>query len=103
MLEPRNKSLAFAIALTLSLPFIVYIMHAFVVFIFTCLISICAHIVYAWDYLLTLVFNQESQCSTSTLIKRNLEELVQSPSRGIWLHTCIILGVFSLRIFSLHK
>ena len=68
VLEPRNKSLVFVIALALSLSLsLVYILHASIVFIFTCLIFLlCLIDIFAWDCLLTLVFNQESQRGTST-------------------------------------
>ena len=49
VLEPRNKSLVFAIALSLS-PLLVYILHALIVLIFTCLIFIlCSYWYIAWD------------------------------------------------------
>ena len=41
----------------------------------------------------SLVFNHESSYSTSTLIQRNQEELVQSPSPGIRLHSLVALSV----------
>ena len=69
MLEPRNKSLVFAIALSLSLSLsLVYILHAFIVLILTCLIYYVLILYMLGDCLLTLVFNQESQRGTSTLI-----------------------------------
>ena len=69
------------LSLSLSL---VYILHAITCLYLSCLIYCVLH---AWDCLLTLVFNQESQRGTSTHIQGNLEELVQSPSRGIRLHS----------------
>jgi len=54
---------------------------------------LCAYCYMLGVCLLTLVLNQESQRGTSTLIQRNLKELVQSPSRGIRLHSCVIRGV----------
>ena len=48
------------------------------------------------DCLLTLVFNQESHSGTSTLILRNLEEIVQSPSPGIRLHSLVTHSVLQL-------
>ena len=66
MLEPRNNFSVFAIAhLSLSLVFIylacLYCLSLYMLDIF------CAQLIYAWDYLLTLVFNQESHSGTSTL------------------------------------
>ena len=46
----------------------VYILHAYISFIFTCLIYLCLHCYMLGDCLLTLVFNQESHIGTSTLI-----------------------------------
>ena len=64
MLEPRNKSLVLAIALYLSL----YILHALIVHILYLLDILVLKLIYAWNCLLTLVFNQESHSGTSTLI-----------------------------------
>ena len=53
----------------LSLSFTcLYILHAYIVFIFICLIYCVLNFYMLGDYLLTLVFNQESQSGTSTLI-----------------------------------
>ena len=46
----------------------VYILHAHIAFIFICLIYTCDKLIYAWNCLLTFVFNQESHSGTSTLI-----------------------------------
>ena len=68
MLEPRNKSLVFAIALSLS-PLLVYILHAYYcLYLYLLDIHIVLHLYMLGDCLLTLVFNQESQRGTSTLI-----------------------------------
>ena len=67
MLEPRNKSLVFAIAHSLSLS-LVYILHTFIVYLYMLDILVCLIVILAWVCLLTLVFNQESQRGTSTLI-----------------------------------
>ena len=61
--------LPFAIALSIF-HLCLYILHAYIVYLFICLI-ICAQLIYAWDCLLILVFNQESRSGISTL---NLEE-----------------------------
>jgi len=67
VLEPRNKSFVFAIAHSLSLYFIVYILHTNIVLILYMLdILVCLIDILAWVCLLTLVFNQESQRGTST-------------------------------------
>ena len=67
MLEPRNISPVFAIALSLSLT-CVYILHALIVHIHYLLDILMLKLIYAWDCLLTLVFNQESHSGTSTLV-----------------------------------
>ena len=66
MLEPRNNSPVFAIALSIS--HFVYILHALIVHIHYLLDILVLQLIYAWDCLLTLVFNQESHSSASTLI-----------------------------------
>jgi len=40
-----------------------------------------------------LCLTTRASYSTSTLIQRNQEELVQSPSREIWLHSLVALSV----------
>ena len=65
----------------------VYILHAYIAYIFICLIYLVLKLIYAWDCLFILVFNQASHSGTSTLIYRNLEEIVQSPSPGIRLYS----------------
>ena len=53
----------------LSLPLTcVYILHAIIVYILHLLDILVLILLYAWDCLLILVFNQESQSGTSTLI-----------------------------------
>ena len=46
----------------------VYILLMLIAHISSMLDILCAYLLYAWDCLLTLVFNQESQSGTSTLI-----------------------------------
>ena len=61
-----------------------YIVHWLILFIsYTCLVCLCA----------ILVLTQRASYSTSTLIQRNQEELVQSPSSRIWLHSLVTLSV----------
>ena len=67
MLEPRNKSPVFAIALSLSLT-CVYILLMLIAHISYLLDILVLKLIYAWDCLLTLVFNQKSHSGTSTLI-----------------------------------
>ena len=69
MLEPRKKSPVFAIALSIS-HLCLYLAYLHYLYLYMLDIS-CATLLYAWDCLLTLVFNQESHSGTSTL---NLEE-----------------------------
>ena len=63
-------------------------------FLTLCIDSYC-HIIYMLVLLVcaSLVFNHEGSYSTSTLIQRNQEELVQSPSPGIRLHSLVTLSV----------
>ena len=68
MLKSRNKSPVFAIALSLSLTS-VYILHAYIVHIFICLIYLVPYCFMLGDCLLTLVFNQESHSGVETLKK----------------------------------
>ena len=57
-------------------------------------ILLCLIDIHAWVVcVLTLAFNQDS--GTSTLSLENLEEIVQSPSPGIRLHSLVILGVLA--------
>ena len=67
MLEPQNKSPVFVIAHSLSLT-CVYILLAFIIHIYYLLDKLVLKLIYAWDYLLTRVFNQEIHSGTSTLI-----------------------------------
>jgi len=67
VLEPRNSSPVFAIALSLSLT-CVYILLMLIAHIHYLLDIFVLILIHAWDYLLTLVFNQESHSGTSTLI-----------------------------------
>ena len=89
--------------LLISLSLVFYILHALIAHIHYLLDILVLKLIYAWDCFFTLVFNQESHSSTSTLIWRILEEIAQSPSPEIQLHSCIICGVFSLIVFSLLK
>ena len=50
---------------------------------YTCLVYLCA----------ILMLTKRASYSTSTLIQRNQEELVQSPSPGIRLHSLVTLSV----------
>ena len=66
VLEPRNNSPVFAIA-RLSLT-CVYTLHAYIVHIYYMLdIYLFFIVIFAWDFLLTLVFNQKSHSGTLTL------------------------------------
>ena len=67
MLEPRNKSPVFAIALSLSLTslYILLMLIAHISYMLDILVPYCYML---GDCLHTLVFNQESQSGTSTLI-----------------------------------
>ena len=56
----------FAISLSLSLTY-VYIMHALIVHIHYLHDILVLKLLYAWDYLLTLVFNQESKAAPQLL------------------------------------
>ena len=62
-----------------------------IVISYTCLVCLCA----------SLVLNHRASYSTSTLIQRNQEELVQSPSPGIRLHSLVTLSVLQL-VFKFH-
>ena len=63
----KTNLLYFAIALSLSFT-CVYILHALIVRIHYLLDIFVLILLYAWECLLTLVFNQESHSGTSTLI-----------------------------------
>ena len=72
------------LTLTLSL----YFVHCFTIAIsYTCL-SVCVP---------HLCLTTRASYSTSTLIQRNQEELVQSPSRGIQLHSLVALSVVAIK------
>ena len=85
-LEPRNKLLVFVIdplSLTLSL----YFVHWFIL----------PYHIHAWFVCVPhLCLTKRASYSTSTLIQRNSEELVQSPSPGIRLHSLVTLSVLQL-------
>jgi len=66
VLEPQTNLTCLRL-LSLSLTY-VYILHAYIAFLFICLIYLVLKLIYVWDYLLTLVFNQESHSGTPTLI-----------------------------------
>ena len=68
MLEPRNKPFVFAItfSLSLSLSISLYLAFYYSVNLYMLDILVCIIDILAWDCLLTLVFNQESQHGTST-------------------------------------
>ena len=71
-----------------SLSFILYL-ASFILLIHTYMLGcvcLCA----------LLVLTKRASYSTSTLIYRNLEEIVQSPSPGIRLHTLVTLSVLQL-------
>ena len=71
MLEPRKNSPVFVIS-HLSFNSLVFIYLACLYCLSLYMLDIFyAQLIYAWDCLLTLVFNQESHIGTSTL---NLEE-----------------------------
>ena len=88
-LEPRNKFLVFAfdplsLTLSLSLSLLCALIHIDISY--TCLCVYVPH----------LCLTTRASYSASTLILRNQEELVQSPSRGIRLHSLVALSVVAI-------
>ena len=70
--------------LSLTLTLLYCALHWFILFIsYTCLVCLRA----------ILVLTKRASYSTSTLIQRDQEELVQSPSPGIRLHSLVTLTV----------
>ena len=61
---------------------IIHIAHSYII----CLACLCVP---------HLCLTTRALYSTSTLIQRNQEELVQSPSRGIRLHSLVVLSVIA--------
>ena len=77
------------LTLTLSLSFILclasfHIAHSYII----CLACLCVP---------HLCLTTRALYSTSTLIQRNQEELVQSPSPGIRLHSLVALSVVAIK------
>ena len=71
-------------SLTLTLSLLLCALHHFILHI---------HILYAWLVCVPhLCLTTRASYSTSTLIQRNKEELVQSPSPGIRLHSLVTLS-----------
>ena len=71
--------------LTLTLSLYYCTLHLFILLIhITCLVCLCVPHLY---------LTTRASYSTSTLIQRNQEELVQSPSRRIRLHSLVVLSV----------
>ena len=96
MLEPRNNSPMFAIAYLSLTHLCLYILHTYIVYLFICLIYL-----YLIEYILGFVCShlystKRAKVAPQLLIYRNLEEIVQSPSPGIRLHSLVVLGVFSI-------
>ena len=89
--------------LTLNpLSFICVVHHSYCHILFAC---ICAlHIFILPIHIICLVclcvphsyLTTRTSYSTSTLIQRNQEELVQSPSRGIRLHSLVVLSIVAI-------
>ena len=73
------------LSLTLSLSYIV-----------PCIISYC-HIILICLACLCVCLTTRASYSASTLIQRNQEELVQSPSPGIRLHSLVALSVVAIK------
>ena len=87
-LEPRNKLLVFVfdpLSLTLSLSLLCALIH--IVISYTCL-CVCVP---------NLCLTTRASYSASTLIQKNQEELVQSPSPGIRLHSLVALSVVAIK------
>ena len=103
-LEPRNISLPLCLihclsTLSLSLLFVHSIIHIVVSFI-SCMLELSLHLIhiayllYAWIVVCaSLILNHKSFTQHLNPFKGNQEELVQSPSRGIRLHLCVVLSV----------
>jgi len=72
--------------LTLTLSLYLCCALIYIAISYTCLCVCVPHL-----YLTT-----RASHSASTLIQRNQEELVQSPSRGIQLHSLVVLGVIAI-------
>ena len=71
--------------LTLTLSLYIVPLHHFILLIhIICLACLCVP---------HLCLTTRASYSASTLIQRNQEELVQSPSRGIRLHSLVVLSV----------
>ena len=101
VLESRNNSHVFAIALSIS-HLSLYLACLYCLYLYM-LDIYCAILLYAWGlFAHTCIQPRESQRHHNFYLE-DLEELVQSPSPGIRLYSCVILGVSSLIFFSLHK
>jgi len=75
------------LTLTLSLSFILSLSSIHIVITFICLVFLCVP---------HLCLTTRASYSTSILIQRNQEELVQCPSPGILLHSLITLSVLQI-------
>ena len=80
----------------------VYILHAYIIYLFICLIYLCLIDIYLELFEHTCI-QPRAIVAPQILIQRNIEEIIQSPSPGIQLHSCVILGVFFIIVFSLLK
>ena len=72
---------------TLSLSFICALHHSYCHIIYICLVWLCVP---------HLCLTTRASYSASTLIQRNQEELVQSPSPGIRLYSLVALSVVAI-------
>ena len=83
-----------------SLSFICVLHHSYCHILYACVVpciySYCSFILYAWLMCMCvphLCLTTRASCSASTLIQKNQEELVQSSSREIRLHSLVALSV----------
>ena len=72
--------------LTLNSLSFICALHLFILLIIYYMLGLCVCVPH-------LYLTTRASYSTSTLIQRNQEELVQSPSRGIRLHSLVVLSV----------
>ena len=86
--------------LSLSLYLFVYILHSITcVYLYMHDILVCLIDILAWGLFANTRIQPREPTRHLNPFKGNLEELVQSPSRGIRLHSCVIRGVSVIVLF----